>query len=87
MHFSPCLLTVTYLSAGVSAFYPYGFAKEQMAGLNKADNGDKRRFYSWLPQGSDDFEEDYVPTLDIKKGPKVRSIPTRYWYGRQSTNR
>ena len=78
MHLFLCVLLVTYLSTGVSAFYPYGFAREQVASVNKANNGDKRRFYAWSPQGSDGLDEEYVPTLNIKKGPKVRTTPTGY---------
>lgn len=82
MRFSSCLLPVTFFSAGVSAFYPYGFSrgKESESAADSGTDGDKRRFYPWLAGGSNGVEEGNVVTLDIKRGPKVRDIGCGFGY-------
>ncbi|KAL1960243.1 hypothetical protein VTO42DRAFT_8786 [Malbranchea cinnamomea] len=72
MHLSSWLLAVTCLSAVVSAFYPYGLTEELELIAAKATAKIEPRFYIWLPGVGEETEKEFVPTLDIKKGPKVR---------------
>ncbi|KAL2013851.1 hypothetical protein VTN00DRAFT_1376 [Thermoascus crustaceus] len=71
MRLPQCLLLATYLSTGVSAFYPYIFKlTASLDGDRKASEKLQGRFFPWILEN--DVEDDGVslPKLELKKLPK-----------------
>lgn len=71
MRLPQCLLLATYLSTGVSAFYPYIFKlTASLDGDRKASEKLQGRFFPWILEN--DVEDDSIslPKLELKKLPK-----------------
>lgn len=73
MHLPSCVLLSTFLSTGVTAFYPYSFKLDISSGSSSPGKL-KSRFFPWtLPANADK----HGISLDIKKVPNnVRQLET-----------
>jgi hypothetical protein len=75
MHLSSWLLvSVTYLSAGVAAFYPYKFPdiRGDSDSPSLSSRRIRNRFYPFLPPGVVDNVDKF--TMDIRKGPRPTKV-------------
>ena len=71
MHLSGCLIIATFLSSGVSAFYPYTF---NHFGEDTGSGKLKSRFDTEAGEIKDVVQDgDSVVTLPLKKAPKAVS--------------